>query len=96
MLPCLGEKFGEGPFLFQHDCAPMHEVALKHGWMSLAWNNLTGPSQRPDHNPIKHIWDELELGCPSCPTLVSDLRNALLDEWAKIPTKKHSYGNNLL
>ncbi|XP_042626643.1 importin subunit alpha-3-like [Cyprinus carpio] len=44
----------------------------------------------PDSNSIKHISDELEWRLrtrPSCPTLVPDLTNALLDEWAKIPTE---------
>ena len=26
MLPTLWEQFGDGPFLFQHDCAPVHKV----------------------------------------------------------------------
>ncbi|KAK1788059.1 hypothetical protein P4O66_016534, partial [Electrophorus voltai] len=25
MLPTLWEQFGDGPFLFQHDCAPVHK-----------------------------------------------------------------------
>jgi len=44
-------------------------------------------AQSPGAHPIEHLWDELEWRArPSRPTSVSDLTNALLDEWAKIPT----------
>ncbi|KAK3537480.1 hypothetical protein QTP70_012106 [Hemibagrus guttatus] len=26
MLPTLWEQFGDGPFLFQHDCTPVHKA----------------------------------------------------------------------
>ncbi|MCI4383874.1 hypothetical protein PGIGA_G00031770 [Pangasianodon gigas] len=74
MLPTLWEQFGAGPFLFQHDCAPVDE---------LDW-----PAQSPDLNPIEHLWDELERRLrarPSRPTSVCDLTNALLEEWSKLP-----------
>ena len=28
MLSTLWEQFGHGPFLFQHDCAPVHKARL--------------------------------------------------------------------
>uniref|UniRef100_A0A3Q3J269 T-box domain-containing protein n=1 Tax=Monopterus albus TaxID=43700 RepID=A0A3Q3J269_MONAL len=49
---------------------------------------LDWPAQSPDINPIEHLWDELERRLrfrPSRPTSVSDLTNALLEEWSKIP-----------
>ena len=49
--------------------------------------NLAG-MHSPDLNLKEHLWDELErrlLARPSHPTSVSDLINALLEEWSKIP-----------
>ena len=49
---------------------------------------LDWPAQSPDLNPIEHLWDELERRLrarPSRLTSVSDLTNALLEEWSKIP-----------
>jgi len=46
------------------------------------------PAQSPDLNSIEHLWDELERRLrarPSRPTSVSDLTNALLEKWSKIP-----------
>lgn len=46
------------------------------------------PAQSPNLNPGEHLRDILEetlRSRPSCLTLVSDLINALLEEWPKIP-----------
>ncbi len=89
MLPTLWEQFGDGPFLFQHDCAPVHKARSIKTWMSeFGVEELDWPAQSPDLNPIEHLWDELERRLrarPSRPTSVSDLTNALLEEWSKIP-----------
>ena len=37
MLPTLWEQFGEGPFLFQHDCAPVHKARTKTTWLDESW-----------------------------------------------------------
>ena len=34
MLPTLWKQFGDGPFLFQHDCAPVHKARSIKTWMS--------------------------------------------------------------
>ncbi len=47
-------------------------------------------TQCPHLNPIEHLWDEVEQRLRarlSHPTLMHDLTNTLLDEWAKIPTE---------
>ena len=89
MLPTLWEQFGDGPFLFQHDCAPVHKARSIKTWMrEFGVDELDRPAQSPDLNPIEHLWDELERRLrarPSRPTSVCDLTNALLEEWSKIP-----------
>ncbi|KAL0151286.1 hypothetical protein M9458_053477, partial [Cirrhinus mrigala] len=91
MLPTLWEQFGAGPFLFQHDCAPVHKARSIKTWMTESGvDELDWPAQSPDLNPIEHLWDELERRLrarPSRPTSVCDLTNALLKEWSKIPIK---------
>ncbi|KAL0187606.1 hypothetical protein M9458_014705, partial [Cirrhinus mrigala] len=34
MLPTLWEQFGAGPFIFQHDCAPVHKARSIKTWMT--------------------------------------------------------------
>lgn len=89
MLPTLWEQFGDGPFLFQHDCAPVHKASVhKDMDEEFGVEELDWPAQSPELNPIEQLWDELERRLrarPSRPTSVPDLTNELLEEWAKIP-----------
>ncbi|KAK3560392.1 hypothetical protein QTP86_008484 [Hemibagrus guttatus] len=89
MLPVLWEQFGDDPFLFQHDCTPVHKASSIKTWMNeFGVEELDWPAQSPDLNPIEHLWDELERRLrarPSHPTSVPDLTNALLEERSKIP-----------
>ena len=71
MLPTLWQQFGDGPFLFQHDCPPVHKARSIKTWMrEFGVEELDWSAQSPDLNPIEHLWDELEQRLqarPSCP-----------------------------
>ena len=61
MLPTFWQKFGESPFLFQHDNAPMKKVRSIQKWfVEIGVEELDWPAQSLDLNPIEHISDELE------------------------------------
>ena len=87
MLQTLRKQFGDGPFLFHHDCAPVYKARSIKTWMSqFGVEELDWPAQSPDLNPIEHLWDELKWRLrarPSRPTSVSDL--TFLEDWSKIP-----------
>ena len=73
--------------------APVHNSRSIKAWLdNFGVEELDWPPQSPDPHPIGHLWDEQERRArPSRPTSVSDLTNALLDEWAKIHTDTLKY-----
>jgi hypothetical protein len=83
-LPSLWIQFGEDPFLFRHDNAPVHKAKSIQKWfVEIIVEKLDWPAQSPDLNPIKHLRDELERRLrarPNRPTSVPDLTNALVAE----------------
>ena len=61
MLPTLWEQFGAGPFLFQHDCAPVHKARSIKTWMAESGvDELDWSPQSPDFNLIVPLRDKLE------------------------------------
>ena len=61
MLPTLWQQFGEGPFLFQHDNAPMHKARSVQKWfVEIVVEELEWPAKTPDLNHNEHLLDELE------------------------------------
>ena len=88
VLTTLWQQFGEGPFLFQHDNAPMHKARSIQKWfVETGVVDLDWPAQSPDLNPIEHRWDELERRLrarPNRTTSVPNLTNALAAEWNQV------------
>jgi hypothetical protein len=75
VLP-MWQQFGEGPFLFQHNNAPVHKARSIQNWfVEIDVEELDWPVPSPDLNPIEHLWDELERQS------VPNLSNALVTEW---------------
>ena len=61
VLPILWQQFGEGPFVFRHNNAPMHKARSIQKWfVEIGVEELNWPAHSPDLNQIKHLSNELE------------------------------------
>ena len=64
VLLALWQQFGECPFLFQHDNAPVHKARPIQKWfVEIGGEELDWPAQSTDLNPIEHFFNELEHNC---------------------------------
>jgi hypothetical protein len=89
-LPTLWQQFVEGPFLFQHGNAPVHKARSIQKWIvELGVEELDWPAQNTDLNPIKHLWDEMELRLRARPNRPTSL--ILVAEWTKVPAAMFQY-----
>ena len=62
VLLTLWQQFGEVPFLFQHDNAPVHmhkARSIQKCFVKIGVEELDRTAQSPGLNPIEHFWDEL-------------------------------------
>jgi hypothetical protein len=89
VIPTLWQQLGEGPFLIQHDNAPVHKARSIQKWfVEIGVEELDWPAQSPDLNLIEHLWDALERRLRAKlnhPKSVPDLTNALVAKWMQIP-----------
>uniref|UniRef100_A0AAZ3RCV3 Tc1-like transposase DDE domain-containing protein n=1 Tax=Oncorhynchus tshawytscha TaxID=74940 RepID=A0AAZ3RCV3_ONCTS len=53
----LWQQFGEGPFLFQHDNAPVHKArSILKLFVEIVWKNLTGLHRALTSTPSNTFW----------------------------------------
>ena len=88
VIPTLWQQFGEGPFLFQHDNAPVHKRGpYRNGLQRSVWKNLTGLHRVLPSTPSNTFGMNLKADCEpgliakhQCPTLL-----ILMAEWKQVP-----------
>ena len=89
LVPFARHYFGDN-YRYQDDKATPHCARVVLDF--LQQGNVTKmeqPPRSPDCNPIEHLWDELGRAISSMdnpPQNLDELRQALLDKWAQIPT----------
>jgi transposase len=93
LLPLVRNKFNNRNYSFQDDNAPVHTAKAVQDWIKENRIKILEdwPSQSPDLNPIEHLWHELETRLRKRtihPKKVSELEEALKEEWSKIPYER--------
>ena len=79
-------------FILMDDNARAHRARITDQYLEQATIVHTEwPARSPDLNPIEHAWDMLQTAVssrPVQPASVQEIRQALLEEWDKIPQYK--------
>lgn len=82
MIPSL-QKLGRRA-VFQHDNEPKHTSKTTTALLKrLRVKVMDWPSMSPDLNPIEHLWGILKRKVEVCK--VSNIRDAVMEEWKSIP-----------
>jgi hypothetical protein len=74
-------------FTLQQDNDPKHTAKpMQEGLRDKALNVLESPSQRPDLNPIEHLWRDLKIAVQlRSPSNLTGLERICREEWEKLP-----------
>ena len=90
ILPTLWQQFGECPFLFQHDNAPVHNArSVQNGLSRSVWKSLTGLHRALTSTPSNTFGMNWKADCEPgliAPNQLPDLTNALMAEWKQVLT----------
>ena len=85
-----GLHFGGPSFIFQQDNDPKHTSRLCKGYLTKkesdgVLHQMTWPPQSPDLNPVKMVWDEMDLRVKAKgPASAQHLWELLQDCWKTI------------
>ena len=88
VLLTLWQQFGEGPFQFHHDNAPVHKARSIQKWfVEIGVEELNWPEQSSDLKPIEHLQDDWNADCePGLITQHQCLTSLMLvAEWKQFP-----------
>ena len=76
-------------FILMDDNARPHRAMVTNEYLQAETIvRMEWPARSPDLNPIEHVWDMLQVAIsarPVKPITIQDLRQALLEEWVRIP-----------
>ena len=82
LLPALRQQVQEGPFLYWHDCAPVHKASYRQTWLNdFGVVELQHPVQRPEFDLTDDLQSELDVASTTGLLAQPDLTNVLLSKY---------------